>query len=244
MSNMVLHCGAWEATPAQIEAVVVPDATDTYQPVAYMDLVQNVRKAAKLFDLDEKSSRFALNRDGAQMFGLLNYGPTNGNDDIGLSVALRNSYDNSLSVGIAAGSQVFVCDNLALSGEWQKTRKHTKNAWEDLYAFLYGAFPSLLTKHRVFLQAAERWRNVPLGRADADHMIVEACRRGALPPADVMPILKEYTEPTIEAWKDESRNAWRLYNAATQIAKKWSPILQLARTRKLTDTFHDVLKTA
>ncbi len=235
--TLMLDSGGWEATEAQVDAIPVPEATATYQPVGHTDLITNIRRSAKLFNLEEDSSKFALGRNGDQMFMLLNL---KSDSDIGMSIVARNSYDQSMSVGIAAGSRVFICDNMALSGEWAKTHKHTRRAWDELYAFLYGAFPALIAKHDSFIHASDTWKGSLITQVEADHFVVEACRRNALPATDILPVLKEYETPSIGAWADEHKSVWRLYNAATQIAKKWSPILQLDRTRKLTSAFTEL----
>jgi hypothetical protein len=65
----------------------------------------------------------AITPDGARYFGMLtlrsNYG------DYGDLVGLRNSHDKTFPIGIAFGSRVFVCDNLAFIGDHVIRRKHT-----------------------------------------------------------------------------------------------------------------------
>ena len=56
----------------------------------------------------------------------------------GLVIGLRNSHDKSFPSALALGNRVFVCDNLAFSGEIKLSRKHTKNISRDL--------PGLVTK--------------------------------------------------------------------------------------------------
>ena len=64
------------------------------------------------------------------MFALLKF--KSDNEEMGLSVAFRNSYDKSMSVGVAIGASVFICDNLALHGDIAVMKKHTKNVWTEL----------------------------------------------------------------------------------------------------------------
>jgi hypothetical protein len=53
-------------------------------------------------------------------------------DDYTDTVGLRNSHDKSFPIGIAFGSRVFVCDNLAFHGEHVIRRKHTVKAKREL----------------------------------------------------------------------------------------------------------------
>jgi predicted SpoU family rRNA methylase len=65
------------------------------------------------------------------MFAVLTY--SNGvEEDMGLSIGIRNSYDKSMSIGVALGARVFVCDNLAISGEIRIVRKHTAGVWKAI----------------------------------------------------------------------------------------------------------------
>jgi hypothetical protein len=66
-----------------------------------------------------------LARQGNQLFALLNF--KKDHNELGLSVAFRNSYDRSMSIGLAIGASVFICDNLALNGDIAVMKKHTKN---------------------------------------------------------------------------------------------------------------------
>jgi len=241
MQGMVLHAGGWQASRDQIEAVTVPQATASYGPVRHLDLIDTIVRAGRTWNLEPTGERLALAREGAQMFGLLQFSNGHNDREVGLMVGVRNSYDASLSVGIAAGTNVFVCDNMALSGQWMKTRKHTPGAWDDLYAFLFGGLRSVLENHAQFLSHRDAWRGCSLGAAGRDHLVVECARRGAINATEILPVLREFDAPTVEAWNEEPRNAWRLYNAVTQVAKTWSPLMQLERTRKVTDTFVEVL---
>ena len=61
------------------------------------------------------------------------------------TVGLRNSADKSFPIGVAIGSRVTVCDNLAYYGEHIVTRKHTARAKREL--------PGLVTEIVQPLQA-------------------------------------------------------------------------------------------
>ena len=118
MSQLVLHRGGWEATKADLASVPVPEPTDSYVPVPYGRFVEEVELHVPRFGLTIVSEQFALARDGQQMFGVLTCTNGHSNNEYGLAIALRNSYDRSLSAEItSSGTRVFCCDNLAFSGE-------------------------------------------------------------------------------------------------------------------------------
>jgi hypothetical protein len=63
-------------------------------------------------------------------------------------------------------------------------------------------------------------------------------------PDAVEDVEREFRAPTIEAWKDEPDTAWKLFNAATQVAKGWSEQQQIVRTQKLSAVFKKTFSPA
>ena len=111
---------AGEATPADLASASV-QATDSYVPGA----VPGSSKAAALhvprFGLTVEDERYALARDGNQMFGVLTCNASS-RKGWGLAIDLRST-DRSLAISLVSGSRVFVCDNLAFHGS-RVNRKH------------------------------------------------------------------------------------------------------------------------
>lgn len=96
-----------------------------------------------------------LSPDGCRYFGLLQIAATEVSwsrpqpptPDYTYVLGLRNSHDKRFPAAMVLGSQVFVCDNLAFSGEIKIERKHTRFIERDL--------PSLVGTG--VSQLAERW---------------------------------------------------------------------------------------
>ena len=132
--TLILHCGGKPATFEDICSIPVPPSTATYRGVPHGDItrlvIDRVKKETGLLPTE---MQFGLNRDGAQMFGVLKYEDTFAGSNYGMMYGLRNSYDKSLSIGIAHGISVLVCDNLAIHGSrFSVLRKHTGNCWDDV----------------------------------------------------------------------------------------------------------------
>ena len=237
MSNIILHTGGWDATEDDIRAANVPQGTKSYVAVPHSRLIEEVRFNLPRFGIQETRSRWALAKNGDRMFGVMNLDfpgirRTNGH---GLTLGLRNSYDKSMSVGLVAGTNVFVCDNLAFHGEIEMRRNHTRNIFRDLPGMLY----EMLERLGGYFQRNEAFvRNLQeaqLSQRDADHLLVESVRRDILPVTKLPKVMHEYEEPTFEEFKD--RNAWSLFNAYTYVAKKTNPGAQIDDTVRLTRLF-------
>lgn len=231
--ELITHRGGWEATVGDLASVAVPEPTDSYVPVPYQRFVEEVKLQIPRFGLRIESERFALAREGNQMFGVLSC--RNGHtDDWCLAIGLRSSYDRSLAVGLVAGSHVFVCDNLAFHGESEVSRKHTINVFRDLPDLIYRMLHGVAALKSLIEKDIRRMKQSPVSEAAANHLMVLAIRSNAL-PASRLPKL-------LEMWDRASdRTAWDLYNAFTGIQKSRSPREQIESTLRLTKVFREAL---
>lgn len=104
-TSLAIHRGGWEATSADLASVPVPEATDSYVPVPYSRLVEELKLHIPRFHLTVEDERYALARGGQQLFGVLTC--RNGHRaDWGLAIGLRSSYDRSLAVELVAGHRL------------------------------------------------------------------------------------------------------------------------------------------
>ncbi len=233
--ELVLHRGAWEATKADLASVPVPEETESYCPVPYGRFVEEVELHVPRFGLRVTQERFALSREGDQMFGVLTCTNGNGHTDHALAIGLRNSYDRSLSVGLVAGSIVFCCDNLAFSGEVAMHRKHTANVFRDLPDLIYrmlSRVSSMQSRIHEEIAAMKAWELSP---ETADHLLVEAVRKNVLPASHLPKVMEAWERPKHEEFAP--RTAWSLYNAFTEAQKSRSARAQIEETLRLTRVF-------
>src|SRR5258707_7975336 len=87
------------------------------------------------------------------------------------AVGLRNSHDKSFPIGIAFGSRVFVCDNLALIGDHIIKRKHTLKAKRELPGLVTEIVQPLRDQRIAQNQKLLTYQGTPLNDAQADHAI-------------------------------------------------------------------------
>jgi hypothetical protein len=74
----------------------------------------------------------------------------------------------------------------------------------------------------------------------ADHLMIEAVRRHVLPASDLPKVMALWDRPRHPAF--ESRTAWSLFNAFTEVGKSRSPREQMQSGLRLSSTFRDVLE--
>lgn len=218
MDGLILHTGSKEVTFEDVLAVPVPEATDSYKPVAYGQAVQFLRDAvASELKLPIKKERYGLNNEGRQLFAMATL--DTGDEAFGLSIGLRQSYNKSLALGVAVGANVFVCDNLAFNGDaFMVVRRNTTNVWRD--------FRSLVTDQ--VKGALKHYGNM---KADIEAMKMQGCSekhgfawlgiamgRELLTPTQATIAFEDWKTPRYPDFSE--RNIWSLYNCITEGLKK------------------------
>ena len=113
--NLILHCGAAEVPRKALAAVPTPAPTETWRPIPHEEYIRQVEWELPRYGLDVIHEAHALTHDGTRYFGLIlvQYGCNS--SDYSWVLGLRNSHDKTLTAGLVAGAQVFVCDNFAFS---------------------------------------------------------------------------------------------------------------------------------
>src|SRR5262249_50717808 len=132
--SLIIHAGAEPVTYDELRAVKTPHGTETHVPVPHHEIVELMRYTLGFYQHEIADEHHALPTDGARYFGGLSLRSFYG--DYTDMLGLRNSHDKSLPIGIAFGSRVFVCDNLAFSADHIIKRKHTVKAKRELPGLL------------------------------------------------------------------------------------------------------------
>jgi len=219
--SLLLHCGAKPATMDDLAAIPLPKETKSYKPVSHAELASMLASMAAnlLPEFSLGKSQFGLARDGSQLFGVHTF--KSGDSALGLSIGFRNSYDRSLSVGIAVGASVFVCDNLMLTGDLTVLRKHTSNVHADIDGL---ALSAIYKSRRAFSQIktdAENMKQIPMSDDEAYRMLGLIYGRGIINPRQIPVVKNEWLKPGHDAF--EERNLWSFYNAVTEALKSSPP---------------------
>ena len=232
--NLTLHCGSNQATIKEVRAVATPVRTSTWTPIGHDELIDSVISTLGGNGLKVVNEAHALWQGGNRYFGsfqLAGEAP-----DYALVVGLRNSHDKSFPAGLACGSGVFVCDNLAFSGEVRLSRRHTPRIREDLPRLISVAVGKLSEMKVTQEQRIEAYKHFNLDDFKAHDVLVRSLDVGACPVTRLPAVLKEWREPSHEDFRP--RTAWSLFNAFTEVAKaNASPERVIGRTMPLHGLF-------
>lgn len=200
----------------ELIGVELPPATDTYQPISHIDLLDIAEDSARDLGFVFGQQHHGLSHDGKRYFGVVELRDGAPNSDYALMLGLRNSLDKRFPAGLAFGSQVFVCANLCFGGEIVIKRKHTAYILKDLPNLVYAAMEKVHVFKGVQDARFETYRETRLIDRDADHLILRMLREGVINTSRVEKVVNEWDEPSYE---HGDRTVWRLFNAVTEAYK-------------------------
>ncbi len=244
--NLIAHCGANYVDRRDLGRSQVPPCTETHTPIAhdyFVDLVEDRLNAQGLRVVD---SAFALSSASvpavsgkgktkiadANMFGVMQIGSTI-DADYATVVGLRNSHAKWFAAELAAGSGVFVCDNLAFTGGITMGRKHTAMILEDLPLLIDDTVHKLVDVEKTNTIRYDAYKGRQFSDFEAEFTIVEMLRRGVITTQRVEKVVQQWDVPDHEQFAATGRSAWRLFNAATEALKGHSLPELTSRTQKL-----------
>ena len=228
MSLLMIHAGGHRLPYEELEILETPRSTDTHCPIPHFEFVKQVKLSlGNGFEITEEEH--AVSHGDQRYFGALSLkGPET---DFGLVLGLRNSHDKTFPAGLALGSRVFVCDNLAFSSEVVLKRKHTSQ--------IKAALPGLVA--RTVALAAERFAGVgrqieaykdrELTDGQAYELIIRALAAKALTATAIPAVYEQWHEPKHEEFAP--RTLWSLFNAVTEGYKGISPEVAWPRSQRL-----------
>lgn len=215
-SNLILHCGARAVDRNVLANVPCPAATESWHPIAHIRLVQEVEKALTASQMRIVNESYGITEDGGRMFGLMQVANCNELQDYAYVLGLRGSLNKSLASGVAVGSSVFVCDNLAFSSEIVFRRKYTREIERDFPLMVATAIGQLSQRWNSQTKRIETYKQTAIGNKDAAYLLAEIA-------GDVFPwqkfgdIYSEFKTPKHPEFVKET--VWALFNAVTEALK-------------------------
>lgn len=203
----------------EIARIDTPSSTVSWKPVPHIDVIEAVTKVIKAHDWEIEGEKFGLAREGQKMFGVIEISRSS-SPEWRRCIGLRNSHDKSLAVGLSAGIMVLVCSNLAFGGTTVIKRKHTSRF--ELTDLIDRAVASLEDDFLMTETVCEDLKDEYLKDDDeARSCIVHAAELGVINSSDILPVYREFKEPSHEEFREPTR--WSLLNAFTETVKKYSP---------------------
>lgn len=237
--NLMVHAGGLKVERAQVDEVKTPRATETWHPIPHKRFINGVIESLDRSGLHVVSEAHALGRDGLRYFGMFQLKNGNNPVDYSLVVGLRNSHDKTFPAGLVVGSGVFVCDNLAFSGEVQIGRKHTVFIERDLPNLIQAAVGQIGDLRKKQDNRIETYKRFEMSDTQAHDIVIQALDNRIAPVTYIPEILTEWRTPRHPEFA-QAKNGWRLMNAFTEVLKQSS----LFDRPRATQALHGLMDTA
>ena len=207
----------------------------SHQPIAHHELVDRTKGFLNQNGFIIQDEVHSLARDNQHYFGLFSVDhPNRDASDRGCVVGLRNSHDKTFPAGLCAGDAPFVCDNLIFTNTIKLARRHTRNILNDLDNTINRALGKLFGFWHGQDQRIEAYRNFVLGNSQANDIVINACKAGAIPKSKIMDVVNQWESSDHVEFKDRNMNS--LYNAFTEVYKG-----NLVALPSRSDALHSVL---
>jgi hypothetical protein len=191
-----------------------PEPEGRWKPVKHSLIVDLMHEELGRRDIQVAKEEYAIQREGNYLFAALT---TNWLDtgETAAAIAFRHSNDKSEAMKMYAGVNVFVCDNMCLSGdEIILNRKHTTRL--NVAAELTKAFDRYRDGALVLQRNIEDLKAGSLSLGDAQRKLFEMFYRRLLPIRMLIPVTDSYLSKA-------DRTDWGLLNALTLHAKNLPP---------------------
>ena len=114
--------------------------------------------------------------------------------------------------------------------------KHTANIGQTFDSRVDDLNKTLLAKDQELHAKYERYKNVRISYRDADHIIMQSVRAGALTKTKVTAVDAEWRNPSFK-YESNGISMWDLFNAFTHVNKGGFYGDQIKRTQKLHNVF-------
>src|SRR3954469_13039137 len=230
MSEATLIASTAKLTRQQLFAVPTPLGTATHRPVPHAEMVETLVETLGFRHIGVVAEEYAVSKDGMKMFGVLDL--DTGMHGCRFSIGVRNSHDKSMRLAMTVGYRVFVCENMAFSGDFQPVlAKHSKNF--SLQNALSIGVDEMQRNFDGMKKQVDSWRQSQLSDVEAKLIIYRAFIESDLevPKHLARPVHDLYFNPAHEEF--QSRTLWSLSNAFTSAFKQLEPIPQFRATAKL-----------
>ena len=206
-----------------------PEATDTFKPIAHAALIDELEKSLAFRHIQIVRDEYAVTPDGMKLFGLLELNAEF--EGVRFAIGLRNANDKSMRLGMVAGYRVFVCDNMALSGDFKPLlAKHTKHF--DLVESLSIGVDRIQRGFEPLREAITFKRSHKLRDEEAHSVIYRAFMENRFPLKLLTTVHQEFfVAPSHAEFKQQT--VWSLENAFTTAFKELKPVRQYEATARL-----------
>lgn len=201
--------------------VPCPESQGRWNPRPHGEVLQMLLEVSELMNLQPNIDKLRVtftHAEHARMFGTFPVEAFN-RDQHGYTVGFANSLDKSISLRIFFGTEVFICSNGMMIGEYSERRLHTTNlSVAETVKMVMERSGTVVEMEDVRLSAIQKF---PV--QNPDRLFFEAVQAGALAKSHVVDAWVDYNaalDRDKEALIEVPGSMWAFQNAVTAQWKK------------------------
>jgi len=226
--------GSQLVTLAQLAELPTPEPTKTWKPIPHADVPTIITDLVTEHgwhyagSIDDNPFKISVTPNGNKMFGVCQLvvpGVLEGETDFGLAIGFCNSHDKSMSLQVVVGTNVFICDNMIINGDFKVRREHTSGI--DPIESLRKAFGYIPEIAGSFTDWFGGMRNRHIDADEGIGFLAKCVEHKALPIGDFMDARSNFLNGFLSDLDiQHGGTMWSAYQAVTAQWKKHS-LMQL-----------------
>lgn len=212
--------GIYCPTREELRTIRIPaekESSCRYTPVNHYELTEKLLIIARdiINDFVFAGEHYVISRNRRQLFGYLMF--KKNHKEIGISIAFRNSYDDSFGIGLAVGASVLSSQNLALPGEMTSIRKPFKKTPAILDNAIVATIFKNWSNYKKVLSDFRRLKKIRISYLEILYYMVKLRELGIIGPRQFEALKKELVE--LMSSYSTPINMWFLVNMILKVFK-------------------------
>lgn len=234
--NLVLKApGVKQVTRNEMLGYKVPDPTPTYTPVSNELIIETALEQLDKQGFSLVGEFYKQSTENKFVGGLI----LDGADTIpghNFEFAFKNSYDKTMSIGLALGQNTFICSNSSVSAEFTLKRVHTGAADKIVVQYIQETIKEMHEHYFKMIQQFDSWKQIEVtkrlcaevgGRLYLEERI--------LSPNQLSVLREELKEESF--YYGVENTLYNLYEACTHSLKSEPPLTFINTHAKLNQFF-------
>ena len=191
--------------------------SDKYKIVHHQDALDAVQSCLDFGDYKRKLYSI---KGGRRLYAVYDFSDQREQiqrgDDVGFRLLLKNSYDGSCGVDLAAGLLRIICTNgmVVMAKDNHVTRQHRSRDTELDLSFLSETIEQSKLQWTASVEFFKSMSNTPITQREGVEMVESMVKDKVIAKEHAEEIKKIWDKPTYDL--DRSRSTYNLYNAVTQ----------------------------
>jgi hypothetical protein len=224
-AKLITHVGAQKVSLDVLRALPVPQGTATFKPIPHIELAEALKQQLNARSLTVKKEEYAIQKEGNLLFAVFDLAWME-DEETYAALGIRTSNDKSMSLQMAVGKKVVVCDNKLFAGQIiALNRRHTSGF--DLHSELARGISRYQEQSRKLQDDVQIWKNSSLEERRAKTLLYDIVTQGVVPVRLLPLIHRSYFNNGYQ------KTAFGLLNACTEHTKKLNVGPEFRATVKL-----------